>query len=90
MAGLYHCGEVTEWPIVLAWNAGVGLSLPWVRIPPSPPSTTGANVRKRLRNKARRAKQMVKVLPIVALVSTCMIMATMLGDYAGEQPLNRL
>ncbi len=30
-------GEVTEWSKVHAWKACVGATLPWVRIPPSPP-----------------------------------------------------
>ena len=30
-------GEVAEWLKALAWNAGIGETLSWVRIPPSPP-----------------------------------------------------
>ena len=33
-------GEVTEWFKVLAWKASVGLNLPGVRIPLSPPFFT--------------------------------------------------
>lgn len=29
-------GEVTEWPMVLAWKASERVTVPWVRIPPSP------------------------------------------------------
>jgi hypothetical protein len=32
-----HCGEVTEWLKVLASKASVRETVPWVRIPPSPP-----------------------------------------------------
>ena len=33
-------GEVSEWPKEHAWKACVGGTLPWVRIPPSPPSNS--------------------------------------------------
>ena len=32
-------GEVAEWSIAPVSKTGVGASLPWVRIPPSPPPT---------------------------------------------------
>ena len=33
-----NLGEMTEWPIVQHWKCCVGETLPWVRIPLSPPS----------------------------------------------------
>src|SRR5205085_12185320 len=34
------CGEVAEWSIASVSKTEVGASLPWVRIPPSPPVLT--------------------------------------------------
>ncbi len=31
-------GEVAEWSNALPWKGSVRLCVPWVRIPPSPPS----------------------------------------------------
>src|SRR4029078_9539710 len=36
-SALTACGEVSEWLKEHAWKACVGETLPWVRIPPSPP-----------------------------------------------------
>ena len=47
-------------------------------------------MRQRIKLRARRAKQIIKALPIVMVVSSCMLMATVLGDYTEHQPLDRL
>jgi len=40
-------GEVSEWLKEHAWNACVRESVPWVRIPPSPPFINGCVTGKR-------------------------------------------
>ena len=37
-AGSFQIGEVSEWPIVPDSKSGVRETVPWVQIPPSPPS----------------------------------------------------
>ena len=39
-------GEVLEWSNRHAWRACVGVSRPWVRIPPSPPAYAKATAGK--------------------------------------------
>ena len=34
----FFMGEMAEWSIALPWKGSVGATLPWVRIPLSPPN----------------------------------------------------
>jgi len=45
---------------------------------------------KRIRNRMRQAKRIAMGLPLLGVVSLCMIAATLLQDYSEEQPLDRL
>jgi hypothetical protein len=33
-----ECGDVAEWSKAHAWKVCIGVTLSWVRIPPSPPT----------------------------------------------------
>ncbi len=37
MRPLGECGDVAEWSKAHAWKVCIGVTLSWVRIPPSPP-----------------------------------------------------
>ena len=56
MAAGKQCGEVTEWSKVHAWRACVVATLPWVRIPPSPPDGFQAEAARRERRAVDRCE----------------------------------
>src|SRR5690606_6882987 len=55
-------GEMSEWFKEHAWKACVGETLPWVRIPLSPPASAHDQVR-RLSRRSRRAKADISLAP---------------------------
>lgn len=47
-------------------------------------------MKKRIKNRVKQAKRIAVMLPLVGVVTAAMMAATLLGDYAGESPLDRL
>ena len=49
-------------------------------------------MRERVKRKARRVKQIIKIAPLVTVITVSLMMATLLADYTGDgySPLDRL